>query len=182
MTFGSISYPKIIFIQATAPSNTTQGLLWVDTDDNKLYVANGSSYDDISTTATAYLISDKLVLSHDAVASMVGLTYVKQKTITLAMPTGTDTIRIKFDLKSGGWGTGFGRIYKNGVAVGTERSTNSSTYATHSEDLEFADGDTLELWCKTSNFNPPTNPDAFVKDFRVYGSGLINANITGANT
>jgi len=59
------------------------------------------------------------------------------------------TIRIKFALKiSNNYFSASARIYKNGVAYGTERSTNSTTYVAFSEDLAFADGDTIEIWAK----------------------------------
>ena len=40
----------------------------------------------------------------------------------------------------------YGRIYKNGVAFGTERATYGTD--TFTEDLTFAAGDNLQLYCK----------------------------------
>lgn len=58
------------------------------------------------------------------------------------------TYNVVFDLKLGGTGgvAAYGRIYKNGVAFGTEQSTASGTYVEKAESLTFAAGDTIELW------------------------------------
>jgi len=47
MGLSLIAYPKLIFVQSAEPSDKTQGLLWVDTDDNSLSVANGTSYSSV---------------------------------------------------------------------------------------------------------------------------------------
>lgn len=62
------------------------------------------------------------------------------------------TYTVGFDLSSyAGWATAYCRIYKNGIAYGTERSTTSWTDANFTQNLEFEKGDTIEFWCKTSN-------------------------------
>jgi len=62
-------------------------------------------------------------------------------------------LRVKFDIKTAGGGaTAYGRIYKNGVAVGTERSTGETTYQTFSEDIDgWSPGDLVQLYVKTSD-------------------------------
>ncbi len=55
----------------------------------------------------------------------------------------------------------YGRVYKNGAAIGTERSTGSSSYQTYTEDFTFAIGDLVQIYYKrqtggivaTRNFN-----------------------------
>jgi len=43
------------------------------------------------------------------------------------------------------------QIYKNGVAFGTERSTNSISGIVYNEELHFTIGDLIQFWCKTDN-------------------------------
>jgi hypothetical protein len=62
------------------------------------------------------------------------------------------TYRVSFLLAiANATATAHGRIYKNGVAFGTERTTNSISYVQFTEDLTFAAGDTLQLYCYTTN-------------------------------
>ena len=98
------------------------------------------------------------------------------------MPTGADTIRVKFDIAGESGSNSKGKIYKNGVALGIEQTNDGSggAYYTKSEDLAFGNGDTLELWTK-QNVNDAVNP-ARVKNLRVCGYGVLNANMSGANT
>jgi len=60
------------------------------------------------------------------------------------------TITVDFDLAltdpGNGGGTAYGRIYKNGSAVGTERTKNNSTYATYSENIAVARGDLIQVY------------------------------------
>ena len=119
-----------------------------------------------------YDISDDLLHSHDAESNTVSTTYIKAKTITLdTLFLTPSTIRIKFDIRRDTGGdtiAAYGRIYKNGGAVGTERSTTSATYVTFSEDISFAEGDTLELYIHaTGGWNMKA------ENFRVHGIPTI---------
>jgi hypothetical protein len=81
------------------------------------------------------------------------------------------TVRIAFDIKSSAGDTGNGRIYKNGVAFGTEQSS-TDTYQTFSEDLAFKDGDTIAVDAKR------ITGTVYVKNFRIYytitmGCGIV---------
>ena len=168
------AYPKIIFIQATEPTNKTVGLIWVDTDDGQTYVSDGSTYNALGATATGYIIDDTLYgISDDTEETAPTTAYTKIKEITLGIPDGATTLRIKFDGKAASFNDGWAAIYKNGGLVGTPRQFTAS-YATYSEDLEFTDGDTLELWAKKDTATTD------VKNFRVYGYGVIDPNISGA--
>jgi|GEM_PF-6700878 len=60
------------------------------------------------------------------------------------------TIRVLFDFATSG-GTGFARIYKNGIAVGTERTRNSTTFITFSEDITVNTGDDIQIYCRTAS-------------------------------
>jgi hypothetical protein len=87
--------------------------------------------------------------------SSTSVTYEKKRTVTFANGI-SGTLRIEFYLRvtvnDGTWA--YGRIYKNGVALGTEQSTQSDVDVLMTEDINvgvLAPGDTLELWIHTSN-------------------------------
>lgn len=115
----------------------------------------------------AYIIGDEVLHSHDGQQTHdVAEEWHKEKTITIntLYPT-PSTLRIKFDLYGiAGNKTGKGRIYKNGAPVGTERTRINEVWETFSEDLEFAQGDTLELWLWTE-----LTYGAQIRNFRVHG-------------
>ena len=48
---------------------------------------------------------------------------------------------------NGGAGPGTGRVYKNGVAFGTEQTHSSGIPTNQSENLTFSEGDYIELYC-----------------------------------
>lgn len=69
---------------------------------------------------------------------------------TLALTAGVGsegTLRFKFSLKTPSTGvTAYGRIYRNGSAVGTLRSTNSVSYVSYTQDISgWQAGDELKL-------------------------------------
>jgi len=94
--------------------------------------------------------------------------YVKAKETKVSV---SGTFRIKFNIHgSGGWV--YGQIYRNGVAVGTEQSTISSTYVTYSEDIGgWTAGDLVQVYAKG---------DVSIQNFNIYtaappiGGGLYN--------
>jgi hypothetical protein len=87
--------------------------------------------------------------------------YVKVKEIVCPV---AGTYTVTFSLKtSSGSGTANGRIYKNGVAVGTERADSTGGYQTFAENLTFASGDLIQLYYKISS----GVYSAYVKDFSV---------------
>lgn len=69
------------------------------------------------------------------------------KVVEFCLPRG-GTIRVKFDIRATTAKT-YGRIYRNGGAVGTEQSTESDTFVTFSEDMAgWSAGDLLQLYIK----------------------------------
>jgi len=70
--------------------------------------------------------------------------------------------RLKFDLKSNN--VAYGRIYKDGIAFGTEQ-THSGDYVTKSEDLYIPAGSLISLYVKVNQVYYYW----YVKNFRVYG-------------
>lgn len=96
-----------------------------------------------------YAAGDELVKACGN-GSTNSLTYVKIKEVTLAR---SGTLRIKFYLSTGG-STAYARVYKNGSAVGTEKTSSStgSPGELKSEDISgWAVGDKLQIYAKTNN-------------------------------
>lgn len=94
---------------------------------------------------TIYL-SNAIVNSLPTERSHTGTTYTIKKEFTIKK---AGTYRITFELKSSSSADyAYGRIYKNSVAFGTERSTLSLDYVSFSEDLAFAIGDKCQLYIK----------------------------------
>lgn len=63
------------------------------------------------------------------------------------------TVRVKFKLGCSVSGTGYAKIYKNGVAVGTERSVvnKTSNFTQFTEDIAVSAGDDIQIYAKTSS-------------------------------
>ena len=77
--------------------------------------------------------------------------YVKLKEITV--PT-NGTLTIDFDLRTGNpAAAAYGRIYIDGVAVGTERSTTGVSYTTYSESITVVSGEAIQLYAHTTGAN-----------------------------
>lgn len=110
--------------------------------------------------------------SHDAVASNDGQTYTKVKTIYMGfLPAAV--LLLNFKLESDSATTAYAKIYRNGVAVGTEQSKFNFGYESKTESIAgWSAGDTLELWVKNSGLTDGTN----VKEFRILGSGVYFSN------
>ena len=61
------------------------------------------------------------------------------------------TLRITFEMRTymGGGDTIYGRIYRNGSPVGTERSTNSTIFVAYAEDISgWSPGDAVQVYVK----------------------------------
>ena len=93
------------------------------------------------TTQRAISSAEKSLTSYN--------TYTKAKEILLV---NSGINRISFSIKGPGLFVR-GRIYKNGVAYGTEfiNSTTLDAYITYSEDLNFAAGDLMQLYLYGNN-------------------------------
>jgi hypothetical protein len=70
------------------------------------------------------------------------------------------TLRISFTMNASSTvQTAYGRVYRNGVPVGTERSVYGNTPVTFTEDISgWSPGDTVEVWGKA------TGSDVVIKD------------------
>lgn len=81
------------------------------------------------------------------------------------------TVRVKFDLRRsiGSSFAVYGRIYVNGVAVGTERSTISETFVGYSEDITVSPGDLISLYIHGSG-----DDQAEAKNFSLCASDTVS--------
>lgn len=117
----------------------------------------------INPAHTKKLVSDNLRHSIDGEGIPNNHTYALQETMTFTNGI-KGTLRVKFDINNHTSNNVWGRIYKNGVALGAEQTT-AGGYTTKSEDIDvgtLAPGDTLELWCRSDT-------DYYkYKNFRVY--------------
>lgn len=125
--------------------------------------------------ARVIAIGDDLLASNDADKN-VGLTttYWKVKEFTIvadAYPVAR--MRIKFTLNDNGGSGVYGKIYRNGVAIGTERTIATAVDTEFTEDFNFSDlriMDTIELWGKNASV---VGSSGFVKNFRLCGVEAI---------
>ena len=111
---------------------------------------------------------------------MNSTTYQKKKEI--AITNCADTLSIRFSLASG-LNTGvYGRIYRNGGAVGSERLENhasSHAYYTFTETISgWSDGDLLQLYIKgyttTSNWCKDLKIRGTIKSLEKESSGFTD--------
>jgi hypothetical protein len=104
---------------------------------------------------------DTLRASDDSTEALSSSPYAKIKSITV--PDGLQgALRVKFAINESASGTSYGKIYRDSVAVGTERTVVNVAYETFTEDIDFwLPGDIIELWAYTSGTGN-------VKEFRVY--------------
>ena len=138
---------------------------YFESNSSGTYVDSGSGTVIIQSTSTldttALTASDNLKTSADGVDAPNSSSYEVVKQIMVRYP---GIIRVKFDIKAHSGFTMFGIIYKNGIAIGTERSTTGTSYTTFSEDIRVTIGDYIELYTKYS----ASGPDHASRNFRIY--------------
>jgi len=149
------------------PASPSEGDIFYRTDKHSWYQYNGSSWRLIgSEIAEQTFVSDLLKHSNDAEVTVTETVYTLKKEITI--PKAVSKARIRFDIRTANGATYyFGKIYKNGSPIGTERTGNQTTYQTYSEDfstLLAEGGDKIQLYAKRSN----TSYNVYVQNFRIY--------------
>ena len=149
-------------------------LVGIAISETELQIIKPASYDNTFEEA---IVSDSLKASADTTrnkANSMDFTKVKEIEVRVG-----GNYRVKFDLRSydnigGGNSNGNARIYKNGVAYGTDRNTTSNIFATFSEDLAFVTGDLIQLYYKNYSLNDDL---VEVKNFRIYNDLVIKGKI-----
>jgi hypothetical protein len=110
----------------------------------------------VSATEIIIIKPIQCVASDDAMGSSAAnigtnLTTSYEKIGEIQLNDVGGVIRTTFSLTEVSNGTTYGRIYKNGVAHGTERSTTEEGPTAFTEDLVFERGDLIQLYAKNTN-------------------------------
>lgn len=138
-----------------SPAATVEGLRTIGTGALEACAGNDSRLSDnrmpIDMTA-----GDLNLGSNTDLVNENGTSYVLKKSVTVGL---AGTYRIAFNLKSGATaGYAYGMIYRNGTAVGTERSRSQTTYESWSEDISgWSAGDSCQLYLRTNQLNNPAS-------------------------
>ena len=131
---------------------------------SKAYIDLG----DPTITDNGVTVSNDLINSDDTEKSLTTNTYLKIKEVKISVaPSTVTSLRIKFSIKTNSSGqNAFGRIYKNGVAIGTERENATPlSYVEYSEDLgTFAANDLIQIYAHTNG-----GATVYCENFRFYG-------------
>jgi hypothetical protein len=151
----------------TNPSVVYPGSMWYRTDLHRLM----QSPDGVSTFPIEFLpvkyftTGTDILWRNDNTKGVSSTSYTKAKEMTLYRTPGS-TLKISFDLQAIAGSTAYARIYRNDVAVGTERVTIEA-WVTYEETIAgWNDGDLLQLYVRTSDSAKP----ASVANFRITGS------------
>ena len=127
----------------------------------KITVAN------LSSPFMSFEASDNLKASANTERTEAGTGYVKIKEIKVKR---LGTIRVDFDIKQNNGDpsyTAFGRIYVNGGAVGTIRSTDNTSYVTVvAEDFTVERDDLVQLYLRLQTGGGGIF--AYAQNFRLY--------------
>jgi hypothetical protein len=124
--------------------------------------------------------SDDLIASADTVRNVSETSYIEVKRIKVNV---FGTLRTYFEMcavpYSGYINTVYGRVYRNGLAVGTERSTFSTSYVAFTEDISgWMEGDFCQLYAyQSGNYVGPTGS---IRNFRIKGQIQVIASPTTA--
>lgn len=146
-----------ITIDSILPSQTGNGGKFLYTD------GSSASWQSVAGTYTADATA--VIASAITERSTIAATYTKMKEITL---DAGGSVSVSFDLKVSN-STAYGKIYKNGSAVGTERTNNTATYATFTETISgLAAGDKLQIYIK--NVPGGGGDTAYTRNFIVRGT------------
>lgn len=98
-----------------------------------------------------------IAYSSDSQSSTSSGAYAKVKEITVNI---TGTITVEFGLRANSsQNPAYGRIYKNGSAIGTERTSDESL-STFSQNISVTKGDKVQIYAKSGNI-------AYVSNFRI---------------
>jgi len=143
-------------------SGTKKKMVGIAVSSTVLFIV--ARYDDDNPKLS---LGDVLSASADTERSKSGdFSYEKIKEIKIKVG---GNCRIKFDLKTTGTNGDvvFGKIYKNGGAIGTEQGVGDENWATFSEDFEnFAAGDLIQLYRMCS----ASDRTHYCRNFRIYMS------------
>lgn len=121
--------------------------------------------------------SDILKYSDDPEHITGGSTPTKQFEVTITSTV--EVARVKFDIRDDGVHAIYGRVYKNGVVIGSTQTSAGAGYVTKSEDLTLSAvaGDKIQLYGWDNNTFP-----GYLRNFRVYYNDGASLTATGIET
>lgn len=155
-------------------ANESTSIVNADIDEGRIYTQNfhadthlGGGVDEIEF----YDMYQDLTLHNNSTSRTVTAdTYTKYKETKI--DDCPDTLRISFTLGHFNSTTLYGRIYRNGVAVGTQRiagSAGGGIFTTWTEDIAgWSDGDLLQIYCYVIGWYNPV-----VKDLIIVGRNIV---------
>jgi hypothetical protein len=139
MTLPPVLYP------ATLPGTPVEGHFLYSSERDKLVYRNASAWRTIWGNYTK--ASANVRNSNDATKDTASATYVKLKEILLNEDI--PACRVSFRMTVDAGDTGYAKIYKNDVAIGTERGGAGAINTTYTEDFTgFVSGDKIQLYAK----------------------------------
>jgi hypothetical protein len=146
---------------------TIDGLLPSQTGNaGKFLTTNGASasWGAFSRTYTADY--NVLIASLPTERSQLNSVYTKVKELII---DGAGVLNFSWSMRGDGGSTGYGRIYRNGVAVGTEKTVAADIYATVTDSVSgWSVGDKVQLYIKGQS-GPD---DCYIKDFKVFANSI----------
>jgi hypothetical protein len=120
-----------------------------------------------------YQLNNSILQADDASTGTSSTSYVKLKEIQCGATMAATTLRIVFTLDGGTIAPAYayGRIYKNGVAYGTEQNVQEpfQSATQFSQDLSFSAGDLIQIYAKVTGTTTST-----ITNFRILGTLIIN--------
>ncbi|MBC8253119.1 MAG: hypothetical protein H8E35_03710 [Ardenticatenia bacterium] len=164
---------------AAKPGSPYAGDVYLETDTSKLFICfSAGSWTEVISDAGLPEVGagDNLCVSSDGEKTTTSTEYVKVKEIKIYRP---GAYRIEFALGIIGAGlTAYGRIYRNGNPVGTERSATDTSFVTFSEDIaNWEEGDLIQLYYHHTGGTG--SEGAKVCNFRVYyDAGPLDGYVT----
>jgi len=161
----------MVLLPVAIPGTLVEGHFGYDSVIDRLWYRDAAATR-VAVNRPQMAASDTLLASADTERTSTSLTYEKKKEISCE---GDGTYRVKFSLKCLESQWVYGRIYRNGVAVGIEQGSVSNTYEEKSEDIAgWKIGDRIELYLKRS----AAATTAYCSNFRVYGTAAHALTVT----
>ena len=163
--FSATAQGNVLYFSATG----TVGVL-APGDDGQMLKTQGAAANPVWVTVTdddtlpiwEAEASDTIRTYDDAEEIQADDVWVKKKEIQVFF---AGIIRIKFDYaRNTETGTAYARVYIDGVATGTEKTSTTTTYATWSQDIAVETDDLVQLYVKHSHIGQTTK----VRNFRFY--------------
>lgn len=131
-------------------------------------------------TELTYTASNDNLIGGTIGSATTNTSYVKigELTVNGGMFEDISAVRIYFQLRvePGSSGTAYGRVYADDVALGTERSTTSTTFQDYSEDLDLTGVTKIQIYAKHSVGGAN---EATIGDFRIRGVISVNVDNLG---